>query len=181
MYRPVVPNGLQPNVSIDPADLFERHCQSVYAYAARRLGPSLAQDIVAETFRIALQQIESFDPLRGSERGWLFGISSNLIRRHWRTEQRRLTALARNSRRHLEEDDFSPMVEARLHAKGRVEHVLRAIGRLAPEDRDLLILIAWEGLSNREAADALGLPAGTVASRLHRIRTCLRQGEPRDY
>lgn len=162
----------QPRV----AALFEQHCQSVYAYAARRLGPTLAQDIVAETFGIACEQLDRFDPKRGSERAWLFGIASNLIRRHWRTEQRRLAALARSGLT-TDMSDGVDLVDDQLDAERRLQTLLAAVERLGPDDRDLLVLIAWEGFSNREAADALGIPAGTVGSRLHRIRTTLRQGE----
>jgi DNA-directed RNA polymerase specialized sigma24 family protein len=62
-----------------------------------------------------------------------------------------------------------------------VQRLMDQVGQLAPEDRDLLVLIAWEGFSNRDAAAVLGIPAGTAGSRLHRIRAALRQGEPNDY
>jgi DNA-directed RNA polymerase specialized sigma24 family protein len=82
---------LPPN----PTSLFEANGQDLFAYAARRLGPALAEDIVAKTFRSAIEGAGRFDPTVGNERAWLIGIASNLIRRHWRTEQRRLSALVR--------------------------------------------------------------------------------------
>jgi DNA-directed RNA polymerase specialized sigma24 family protein len=80
---------------LNPAHLFDTHAQALFAYAARRLDSALAEDIVAETFGLAIQGAGRFDPALGNERAWLFGIASNLIRRHWRTEQRRLSALVR--------------------------------------------------------------------------------------
>lgn len=62
-----------------------------------------------------------------------------------------------------------------------MQRLIERIGHLAPDDRDLLVLIAWEGFSNQDAAAVLGIPAGTVGSRLHRIRAALRHGETHDY
>lgn len=164
------------------AGWFDAHSQALGAYAARRVGPNLARDIVADTFRIAWQQIDSYDPNRGGERAWLFGIASNLIRRHWRTEERRLRIQAQSARTDIRPVDPLLRVDDRLDASDRYQRVVDAVATLDPADRDLLVLIAWEGLTSREAADALGIPAGTVRSRLVRIRTQLAQivheGEP---
>ncbi len=161
-------------------ELFEAHGRDIHRYVERRLGHSLAQDLTAETFRVAIEQWPRFSPSLGPERAWLFGIASNLIRRHWRTERRRLAASAR-----LPVDgeaDYGGVgdVEARIDDQARVERVLKAIDLLQPEDRDLIALIAWERLSYRDAASALGIPSGTIGSRLHRIRTILREGAPDD-
>jgi RNA polymerase sigma factor (sigma-70 family) len=161
---------------LDPARLFDAHGQALYAYAARRLGSTLAEDIVADTFRSAIESAGRYDPAMGNERAWLFGITSNLIRRHWRTEQRRLAALIRSDGYPIGyTDDYE-----RVDTHQRTQRLVDRIGQLAPDDRDLLVLIAWEGFSNRDAAAVLGLPVGTVGSRLHRIRAVLRQGESHD-
>ena len=82
----------------DVARWFDRHAAAIGAYATRRVGAALAKDLVGDTFRIALEQRESFDRRRGDERAWLYGIATNLIRRHWRTEERRLRTQARSVR-----------------------------------------------------------------------------------
>lgn len=157
------------------ADWFDRHAQALAGYAARRVGPTLARDIVADTFRIALQQFDSFESARGGERAWLYGIASNLIRRHWRTEERRLRIQARSARSDVAPVDPLLRVDERLDAHAHYERVVDAVARLDPDDRDLLILIAWEQLTSREAAAVLGIPPGTVRSRLSRVRTQLAQ------
>jgi RNA polymerase sigma factor (sigma-70 family) len=167
-------------MSLNPAVLFEAHGQDLYAYAARRLGSELAEDVVAETFRSAIEGGYRFDPALGNERAWLFGITSNLIRRHWRTEQRRLVALVRSDADPSGYTDDFDRIDGKVDTRHRVQRLMDQVGQLAPEDRDLLVLIAWEGFSNREAATVLGIPAGTVGSRLHRIRAALRQGETHD-
>ena len=153
---------------------FDRHARDLGAYAARRVGPALARDIVAETFRIACEQPDDVDAARG-ERPWLFGITTNLIRRHWRAEERRLRIQARSAL--TEPTPLDPLlrVDERLDAQARYERVVDAITTLDAEDRDLLVLVAWEQMTSREAAAVLDIPPGTVRSRLNRIRTRLTQ------
>jgi RNA polymerase sigma-70 factor (ECF subfamily) len=104
----------------------------------------------------------------------LYGIASNLLRRHWRTEQRRLRANLRHASSYPVPGDPLVAVDARVDAQRRLVQVIAAVEDLEPEDRDLLVLIVWEHCTSREAAQALGIPAGTVRSRLSRIRTQLR-------
>jgi RNA polymerase sigma-70 factor (ECF subfamily) len=63
----------------------------------------------------------------------------------------------------------------RLDASVEVDRVMAAVGDLSPEDRDLLLLIAWEGTPYAECAEILSIPVGTVRSRLHRIRRELQE------
>lgn len=164
------------------AGWFDMHASVLAAYATRRVGATLARDIVADTFRVALQQLDSYEPARGSERAWLYGIATNLIRHHWRTEQRRLGVEARSVRADVQPLDPLLHVDERIDATTRYQRVVDAVSTLDPEDRDLLVLIAWEHLTSSEAAAALGIPPGTVRSRLSRIRTQLahvvQRGDP---
>lgn len=156
---------------------FDEHGQAVYAYLARRVGEELARDLAAETFRVALQQFDRFDPGRGSARAWLFGIATNLLRHHWRDERRHIGALARQSLAALGAVDPTVAVDDRIDALRRIDRLVAALDRLAPADRDLLALVVWEGCTSAEVAQALGIPAGTVRSRLRRIRASLaREG-----
>jgi RNA polymerase sigma-70 factor (ECF subfamily) len=141
--------------------LFERHFDALYGYLARRVGPELARDLTAETFARALQSRRNYDRRRGEPRAWLFGIAHNVLRRHYRDEDRRLRALAR-----LDAHAERPPEEPRLAL---------ALTQLAPEERDVLLLFAWVDMSYEEIADALSIPVGTVRSRLHRARSRLRR------
>ena len=86
---------ISPHVRAAVGQRFDDHADAIFAYAARRVGPGLAVDVVSDVFLVALDRFESFDPDLGGARGWLFGIANNVLRRHWRTEARRLRALAR--------------------------------------------------------------------------------------
>ena len=154
--------------------MFDEHARAVFAFAARRIGRDLAQDVTADTFRVAVESAGSFDPSRGSSRSWLLGIAANHIRRYWRSESRRLAALARLPVG--DGDDAHASSEQRLDAQRRLPQLLEAVAALPAADRDLFTLVAWERVSYREAADALGIPVGTVASRLNRIRAVLASG-----
>jgi RNA polymerase sigma-70 factor (ECF subfamily) len=153
--------------------LFVEHGAAIHRYAARRVGTDLADDVVAETFRRAFESIGSFDPARGSHRAWLFGIATNVLRKHRRSEARRLRALVRAQSRTEPPPDPLLARAVSLDAERELARVLDAIDLLPADDVDLLVLVAWERMSRAEVAAILGIPAGTVRSRLHRIRTVL--------
>ena len=175
---PDVRDPVDPAVG-DAAVLYEEHVGAIHAYVARRVGRELAADVTAETFRIAIDQRHSFDPERGSARAWLFGIATNLIRRHWRTEERRLRAMARSvSHGDQSSDQTSDPIDRvaeRVDAGSDARAVVAAVAALESADRELLVLIVWEELRHDEVAQVLGIPIGTVRSRLHRIRRQLRK------
>lgn len=153
---------------------FDAYVDDVHAYAARRVGVDLARDVVGDTFRIAIEQYHRFDPAHGDPRAWLFGITTNLLHRHWRTEARRLRATARlHERAGAVLDPLLRSVE-QFDAEREVAALLDEIDALDPGDRDVLVLTAWEDMTSAEVAAVLGIPAGTVRSRLNRVRTRLR-------
>jgi Sigma-70 region 2 len=77
------------------AVLFDRHSAGIYRYLAQRVGPDLADDLVAETFLRAFAARERYDTSRPDARPWLFGIATNLVGRHRRREVRFYRAIAR--------------------------------------------------------------------------------------
>ncbi|MEV1005647.1 RNA polymerase sigma factor [Nonomuraea sp. NPDC050202] len=151
------------------AAVFDRHYDCIHAYADRRLGRSLADDVAAETFLIAFDKREQYDVSRADARPWLFGIASNLIARHHRAEVRQYRALARTG---AEEpgDDHADRVASSLDAVAHRNRLAAALAGLSGADRDVLLLVAWAELTSEEAGRALGIPAGTARSRLHRAR-----------
>lgn len=161
------------------AGVFDRHADEIHAYVGRRLGPEHADDVTAETFLLAFRKRHRYDLTRDDARPWLYGIAGKLISGHRRAETRRLKAFARMANRDGEPSGGgSPEEERsaeRASAAALRPALAAALARLSAAERDLLLLIAWAELSYEETAEALGVPIGTVRSRLHRIRAKLRR------
>ncbi|MFE6285624.1 RNA polymerase sigma factor [Streptomyces sp. NPDC057877] len=152
------------------AVIFDRHADDIHRYIARRLGPDTADDLMAETFVIAFRHRRRYDPSHPHARPWLYGIATNLIGRHRRDEARRLRALSR----------MASLSDGRDGHQHTPDHdvggaLADALATLPARHRDVLLVIAWGDLDYAEAARALGIPVGTVRSRMHRARTRLRR------
>lgn len=152
-------------------EVFAAEFASLHGFIARRLGRSIADDLTAETFAIAYRRWGDLDPSR-PVRPWLFGIASNLIRHQWRKERRMLRAYARTGA-----DPVLVEVDSsldRLDAQAERAALAAALAELRREEREVLLLHAWAGLSDAEIAESLSLPVGTAKSRLSRAREHLR-------
>ncbi|TMR33664.1 RNA polymerase sigma factor [Nonomuraea zeae] len=156
------------------ATLFTSHAPELKRYVIRRLGLEPADDIVAETFAVALQSLESYDVSRGDERSWLYGIATNLIGRHRRREVGLYKALSRTGADSVIEP-FTDEVDRRVAADGARRRLAKALAGLSQKHRDTLLLVTWTELTYEEAAVALGVPVGTVRSRMNRARSRLRR------
>lgn len=153
--------------------LFDRHYASIHHFIARRLGTEQADDLAAETFARAFNARSSFDPSRGEPRPWIYGIASNIIKMHARSDERRLRAYARVPTEIAE--DFSDLATDRASAEALGLALTNVVMELSPDDREVLLLHVWADLSLSEVAFALGTPEGTVRSRLSRSRKRLQE------
>jgi RNA polymerase sigma factor (sigma-70 family) len=165
--------GGEPAARTDFAGLYERFFADVHRYIAGRLGRDVADDIAADTFVIALRKDDSFDAAQGSVRAWLFGIATNLVAQHRRTEQRRYRALRRMGGQEPA-GGHEDRVVSLVAAEEMRPRLARALARLSRAERDVLLLVALADLSHEEIAQALGIPYGTVGSRLSRARGKIR-------
>ncbi|WP_214319897.1 RNA polymerase sigma factor [Nonomuraea sediminis] len=158
---------------MDFEEVFDAHFSEIHKYVAHRLGPDAAEDVVSDTFLVAFRKRAKFDPARATARAWLYGIATNLIGKHRRQEARALAALGRYG----PEGDapgHEDRVAARVSAQSLRPELARALAALDRRDRDVVGLVALAGLSHEEVAAALGIPYGTVGSRLSRARRKLR-------
>lgn len=154
-------------------ELFERHCDLVYNFAFRRTGSwDAAEEAAATAFLEAWRQRDRIELFQGSLRPWLLGVTNNIVRRGWRTTDRANRALERLAV--VEQaPDHSSRVVAQIDGQRRLLAVLRRVEGLPEAQRDVLLLWAWEQLSYDEIAVVLGIPMGTVRSRLNRARSAL--------
>lgn len=157
--------------------LFDRHAIAIHRYVARRLGSSEAEDLVGQTFLIAFESRHRYRESSAGALPWLYGIATNLIRRRRREEVRQYRAYSRSDPAGLVDhaDSLSTEVAARVDAESASRALAGVLAGLRRTDRDVVLLYAWEDLSYPEIADALNIPVGTVASRLHRARRILRK------
>ncbi|WP_354191417.1 sigma-70 family RNA polymerase sigma factor [Arthrobacter sp. UYCu712] len=153
--------------------LYDKYSRAVHRYAATRAGESVADDVMSQTFLAAFESRESFDHRWEDARPWLFGIATNLLRRHHRTEARRLKAFAKAAGRGSY-DDGADRVAERLDAAAATANLSAAMRKLSSADRECLLLYAWADLTYEGIAMATGVPVGTVRSRLNRARRILR-------
>lgn len=150
-----------------------RHLPALHRYAARRVGPVDADDIVAEAFAIAFRRRASFDRTRPDAAPWLYGILANVLHRHRRSEARRLRLLERAL--HDAGPDHA-LVDGsidRLDAENRWASAARRLRRLPSGDREAFLLHALADLTYQEIGQALEIPTGTVASRINRARAAV--------
>lgn len=154
-------------------ELYDRYAADIHRYAARRLGAGPADDITAETFLAAFRGRARFARDRSSARPWLYGIAANLIGRHRRSEVRALRALARTGV-DLVAESWVDQADSRLAAQAVHAPLADALAALSAGDRHVLLLVAWADFTYQEVAEALGIPVGTVRSRLSRARRRVR-------
>jgi RNA polymerase sigma factor (sigma-70 family) len=152
--------------------LFRRHAADVLAYALRRADQAVAEDVVSEVFVVAarrLDRIPAEQPVL-----WLYAVARRVLANERRSRRRREALLgALSSMRR----DCAP-------AGAASSPLVEALARLRADDREILMLTAWEGLDGASVAVVLGCSTGAVHTRLHRARARLkveleRQAEPR--
>jgi RNA polymerase sigma-70 factor (ECF subfamily) len=140
--------------------MYRQHAGAVLAYARRRTTQAAADDVVADVFLIAWRRVDDVpvEPLP-----WLLGVARKVLANQRRGEHRGAALRDRVRGQHvsgapapLTDDGPSPAV--------------RALWSLGAPDQELLMLVAWDGLTRAQAAEALGISAGTLAVRLHRAR-----------
>jgi RNA polymerase sigma factor (sigma-70 family) len=154
-------------------DAYRTSGRAVLGYALRRAASREdALDVVAETFAIAWRRRDDLPADPAEVRPWLFGIARRCLANADRGSRR----AGRLGERLVAEFDpgVVPDPSALHEHRADVRRVRRALDELAPEDRELVTLVAWEALSPAEAATVLGLTAGAARVRLHRARARLR-------
>jgi RNA polymerase sigma factor (sigma-70 family) len=153
--------------------LFDRYGAVLLRFLARRVDPVEAESMLGEVFRIAFERRASFDFDRDCARPWLYGIAANVVAKHYRSEARRLRATVRLAAQRVPPEDPAERAVPAVDARSRWDLVADRIAGLPVRERQTLLLFAWEELSYDEIADVLGIPVGTVRSRLHRARARL--------
>ncbi|GAA1274496.1 RNA polymerase sigma factor [Kitasatospora nipponensis] len=155
-------------------ELFDTHAQAVYGYALRTLGNwAAAEDVVSLTFLEAWRLHRKIHDGDDDLRPWLFGIATNVLRNTTRATRRHRAAMSRLTECRSA-PDFADELVSRIDDSAQLAAVHRALPGLRRSEREVFRLCVWVGLDYASAAEALGVPVGTVRSRLSRARARLR-------
>lgn len=155
-------------------DLYQQHYAAVLAYCLRRTGRADAYDAAAETFTVVWRRIADV-PAGDGALPWTYAVAARVLAHQRRSHGRRrllrqrLAGLAPNP---------SPAPEMQLVRSSRDQEVVDALQRLSERDREVLRLVAWEGLERSEASAVLGCSRAALDQRIHRaLRRLARQLE----
>ncbi|MFG2342116.1 RNA polymerase sigma factor [Streptomyces yangpuensis] len=160
------------------AELFDSYSRTLYNHAFRMTGDwAVAEDVMSAAFMEAWRLRGTVDPEGGSLRPWLLGITTNLARNHCRSNRRfrAAAAAAAAAAAVAAVPDHADEVAGRLDDRQQIAATLARLSALRGPEREVLLLCLCEGLEYAEAARVLGIPVGTVRSRLSRARTKLRK------
>ncbi|WP_338704260.1 sigma-70 family RNA polymerase sigma factor (plasmid) [Streptomyces sp. Q6] len=152
-------------------DVYEEYYPRVLAYATSLVGRQVGEDITSETFTVAWRRIHNDVPHPSLP--WLFGVARNLVREMRRGDALRYLLAAEEAQRvasgtQAQAGDVAAMVADRHIA-------LEALANLPESDRELLTLIAWHGLSTKEATQVLKCTGAALSVRLYRARRRLEK------
>jgi RNA polymerase sigma factor (sigma-70 family) len=141
--------------------VFRRCYPNVLAYALRRTDEARAQDVVAETFAVAWRHVRRLpeDPLP-----WLLRTARNCLANEERSVRRQVRVAGRIA------DEGAPLTADHASAVTESAWIRAALRELPPPDREVLMLLAWDGLDQRAAAHVLGCTVTAVKVRAHRAR-----------
>jgi RNA polymerase sigma-70 factor (ECF subfamily) len=166
----VNPDGRSDAVRADFRELFDRHYSVVLAYLLRRVGNREdAEDLAASVFRVAWQKLEVVPPEPDTRR-WLLVVAANTVRNHRRSQWRRERLFGRVASADAPPTAFLLAVDL----DDGDPPIRRAFDSLSETHREVLRLIVWEGLSNSETAEMLGINVNAANVRIHRARRELR-------
>ena len=155
--------------------LYRENVEGIQRYLARRVGdPFLAADLTAEVFLAAIESAARFDAKRGTPRAWLFGIAKTVVAAEARRNRRDQDVVRRISGRALVNDFDLARMHERIDAARLSDTLDRALDRLAPAEREIFELVAFDELSVAEAARVAKIRPTAARVRLHRARSRLK-------
>lgn len=148
--------------------LYDRYAQRTYTWSAHVLGPGRAEDAIQEIFLVLWQHAGQFDPGRGSFRSWFSAIARHHLVRELRRDgiRRQLDAALDVAEVLASAVSPEPGPEESASGHEEVRALARALHLLPQEQRQVLVLAYFGGLSQSQIAGQLALPLGTVKKRV---------------
>lgn len=154
---------------------YRTHVEAVERFVSRRVDdPYLVADLTVEVFLAAIDAVRASTVIRGQPIGWLYGVARNLMSAEFRRYDREKRALGRLAGRAMVDGDDLARLEDRIDAEAQRRALYLAMASLSDAERAVLELVALDGLTVRDAADALGIRPTAARLRLHRARGRLK-------
>ncbi|MDQ7773856.1 MAG: sigma-70 family RNA polymerase sigma factor [Elusimicrobiales bacterium] len=158
---------------MDFADIYDRYFDKVYNYVRYRVRlADAADDITARVFEAALGKAGTYDPAKGPEQAWLFGIARNAVADWGRARGRRAEVPLDGA---FEGPGSDPRAEDILEGREERERVLAAAAALDERSRDIMALKFSSGMTNREIAAMTGLGENNVGIIIYRAVKRMRE------
>ena len=155
--------------------IYQRHHDKIFRYIARRVGGDRAADLTSEVFLRAFRLRRRYDTTRSSCQPWLYGIATNVVGDDLRRFRRQQRIYLVTGSLAIQPDDPYQQADEQLTADAVSDDLNRALGSLRTGDRNVFLLYGVENLTYQQTADALGIPIGTVRSRMARARRIIRE------
>lgn len=147
--------------------VIETNSPDLLAFFLRRVETAEdAADLLGEALLVIWRRADTIPAEDDEARMWMFGIARNLVATHGRTTRRR-SALQDKLRTQLQEPIEEPLTDDL--------DVRALLSRLSQTDQEIIRLTYWDGFTQKQAAQMLGMPVGTLRSRHHRARKSLRR------
>jgi RNA polymerase sigma factor (sigma-70 family) len=174
--QPAPPSGGGGDAAAAFERLYRAQIDAVTAYFARRSAePQTVADLTADTFVEAIVSFGGYDPRKGTERAWLFGIARRVYAGHCDAYSRQREKVVRLAgRRELDTDQIGELLD-RIDAERAGRSLVTGLTALPALDRAVVELVDLAGLHSKEAAAVLGISPGAVRMRLMRTRARLRR------
>jgi RNA polymerase sigma-70 factor (ECF subfamily) len=161
---------------------YREHLPWVRRFVARRVDdPHTAADLTADIFLAAMDSAAGYRSSAGTPASWLAGIARNVVADHVRRRVREGRAHHRLSGRALLDEHAVELLTARIDAERLTRELYRSLGDLPSQQRAVVELVAVDGLSLTEAAQALGITPGNARVRYHRARARLQDVLPSPF
>ncbi|MBF0367996.1 MAG: sigma-70 family RNA polymerase sigma factor [Magnetococcales bacterium] len=155
-------------------ELVRRLETRVFRFISRQIHtPQDAEDLTQETF---LEAHRRFAHFRGESRfsTWVLGIARNMVRNHInRSPGYRYNQIPTDEMAEIADSEKGP--EEQAQAAARLQALKEGLGKLTPDLREALTLVSLEGMNYDEAAQVIGIPMGTLKTRIFRARSALRK------
>ncbi|GAA4728049.1 RNA polymerase sigma factor [Phytohabitans rumicis] len=174
----VEPAAEVARIGADPGafeTFYRAYVEAVQNFVARRVSdPYLVADLTAEVFLAAIDAAVTYRQARGTPIAWLYGIARRIVASEYRRGEREHRAVGRLAGRRLVDDDDIARLEQRIDSHRQARLLYQSLDLLSDGERAVLELVALDGLTVAQAAQALGIAGVSARVRLHRARRLLR-------